>query len=873
VLSTAISHYRILRKLGAGGMGEVYEAEDLRLGRHVALKFLPDAVASDPRSLERFEREARAASSIDHPNICTIYDVGEQDGRAYMAMQLLEGRDLRTHIGGHPLSLDEILDLGMQIADALDAAHSHGIIHRDIKPSNIWVTPRGQAKLLDFGLAKINPPGCTAPGSDSTGTTISRDVLSGPETVLGTLGYMSPEQALGKELDSRSDLFSFGAVLYEMATGVAPFFGSSTAAIFDSILNKQPVPVLRLNPSIPEELDHIIRKAIEKDRDVRSQSAPEIRADLKRLKRDTSSGRITAPIAGGAPAAKRRKWPLALFSATILVVAALAFRYFLPVPVPKVIASTQLTTGVSQNGLLATDGSRIYFSEFVGGHLVLVQVSVTGGDTLEIPTPFRNVMLAAISPDHSQLLVGDVESMPFDAAVWAVPIPSGSPRRLGDIKASFASWSPDMKQLVFTGGSNIYLASADGTAPRQLVTVDGKPQLARFSPDGTCIRFTLYDPNKLSSSLWEVGADGKNLHSLLPGWHNPPLECCGEWTPDGRYYVFLSGGMNASSDIFALRDDVGFLRRRSPAPIQLTAGPLVYNYVTPSTDGNKIFASATLPRVQLVRYDPNLKLFVPFMAGLAATDLSFSHDGQWVAYVSIPDGCLWRSRVDGTERLQLTYPPARAILPMWSPDNSRIVFQTFAAGGGYKAQWISSQGGLARDLLANGMGGVDFNFSPDGKSIIFARGPTYAPTVIFILDLKTRQVSNFPGSEELFSPRYSPDGRYLAALSQDSSTLFLYDFAAKKWNKWLTERGHVAYPTWSKDSKYIYFDNFMTDHPTARRIKVGDTLSEELFSLSGLRRYTANPAGSWGGLSPDGYRLYVEDTSVQEIYALQLQLP
>ena len=736
-----VGHYRVLERVGSGGMGTVFAAEDLNLGRRVALKFLSAELADNAQALERFKLEARTASSLNHPNICTIYEVGESDGEYYIAMELIDGEALDQYLTRHRLELQELLDLGMQIADALDAAHSQGIVHRDIKPANILVTPRGQAKILDFGLAKLVAERRAAEKLTPVAATAltAAEHLTSPGSAVGTTAFMSPEQARGKELDARSDLFSFGAVLYRMATGRLPFEGETAAVIFDGILNRTPASPIELNPELPPKLDEVIRTALEKDRDLRYQSAADMRAELKRLKRDTSSGRVqvaasgssaktsVAPSSAVQPAASSgRKYVIGAIAAVVLIAGAVG-GYVWSKRARGFNLQNMKMAQVTESGnagasALSPDGRYVVYVLRDGAMESLwVRQVATGGNVRVLAPEQAHFVAISFTPDGNYVMfVRSDRSAQNFRYLYQMPVLGGTPKQLYRDVDSAPAFSPDGQEIAFSRGvleslENVLLiAKTDGSGERPLTrrkafNVGAMP--VAWSPDGQNLA-AVSPETKDNKSHWVVliispksGAVRELYASVLP------LGALA-WLPDG------SGLLMLGTDLLSRRGQIYFLSYPKGELSRFTNDLTNHDgcCLNITRDGNALVAlqNSVLSDVWVAKADGSEAKQItsgePLGLGLAWPGdkiIAGGQFGQWS--LMNPDGSGKTSLTSDREpRFQLSA----------CGDGQHIVYTTWREGS--FALWRSDPDGSNPKELVPKLAFVGGGCMPDGKSVFYA---------------------------------------------------------------------------------------------------------------------------------------------------------
>jgi Tol biopolymer transport system component/DNA-binding winged helix-turn-helix (wHTH) protein len=614
----------------------------------------------------------------------------------------------------------------------------------------------------------------------------------------------------------------------------------------------------------------------------RSESAEPVAAALRPCEAEASeTPTLQAVAAVGRP---RTFAPAFWVFASALVIAVVLllgiFWWHRPLSQPRIVGTRQLTHDSAHKGTLVTDGNRIYFVERFWQTARLAQVSVAGGEVSVMNTGPAIPDLGGISPDGSELL-GSVSTDNVQERICAFSVLTGSPRRLGDLIGHDPGWAPDGK-LFFSRGNDIWVAEHDGSSPRKLLATSGVPWAPQFSPDGRRFSFTVFNPTTFTLKLWTARLDGTDLHEILPGWGKPPAEWGGRWTHDGKYFIFATRHNNASS-LWALAQKVRF-GARSETPIQLTTGPLWIADVLPAKNGKQVFIVGTQPKGELVQVDMKTGRFVPILGGIFAGDVDYSRDDSWITYVLRPEQTLWRSRPDGSERLQLTFPPMQAILPHWSPDGRQIAFAASRPGKPWRVFVIDKDGGVPQAISSSEESQTDPSWSKDEQTIAFSHNPEIAfshpilqgdQSYIGMFDVKSRAITKLAGSERILSPRWSPDGRYIAALAEDNRALTLYDVQSRKWKTLLRRQLPFGFITWSHDATAIYFDTLLTDQPTIWRLRVRDAKLDPIVNLNSYRLYPKmlSALGSWGGLAPGDVPLLVRDISTSEIYAFDVDFP
>jgi len=806
MIGQTISHYRIVEKLGGGGMGVVYKAEDTRLGRFVALKFLPGEVAHDAQALERFRREARAASALNHPNICTIYDIGEQDGQAYIAMEFLDGATLKNLITGRPLETETLLSLAIEIADALDAAHNEHIVHRDIKPANIFVTKRGHAKILDFGLAKVTGTARAVESEatvDGTAGVRPRDLTS-PGTTLGTVAYMSPEQVRAKELDARSDLFSFGAVLYEMATGTVPFRGEASGVIFDAILHKTPAAPVRLNPEVPPEMERIINKALEKDRDLRYQHASEMRADLKRLKRETESGKSVVeatPVEMPAPQshpvgqssssrvqassgavviaeAQRHKGMLFAIAALVLLLVVAAgfgiyklFSHNAPAIDTRNISIRQLTDHGQAVGFAAisADGKMIAYGRRQGERSLQVKQVLTGSEVTVVPPQSGFFGSGAtFTPDGNYLYYAHRDpANQNNTNLYIVPALGGASRQIVSDVASAATLSPDGKRMAYRrtiqdkGAEQLLIANADGTGEQLLTQIQSGS--AGFSTDpswsGDYIAVGAFElGSKTLCSIRVLTPEGKLVKSF-------PIDMVVNsvaWLPDLSGLLFVGAEKSTG-----LRPQIWFQPYPAGEPFKISNDLNLYYSLSVTADGKSFVTTQAHQSATIYVGDsPSvLNEKIDWKLAPISTEQATGYALSWTASAKLLQGDLasrvYSTAADGSARVRLLENTPLAFNPNSCGPGDVVTVSTVSANNTANLWRLNVANGEFKQLEF-GTDAEQSSCTPDGKWVVY-RGSIAADTVSHIFRVPIEGGKPFELARGVvFQPAVSPDGRFVA---------------------------------------------------------------------------------------------------------------
>jgi serine/threonine protein kinase len=800
MVGQTVSHYRVLEKIGGGGMGIVYKAEDTRLDRFVALKFLPEDLAQDRQALERFRREAKAASALNHPNICTIYDIGEESGVTFIAMEYLEGRTLKSAIAGRTIDVERILDLSIEIADALDAAHAKGIVHRDLKPANLFVTGRGHAKILDFGLAKVSMAKSGAGQGETLDSLGTRDAehndLTIPGSTLGTAAYMSPEQALGREVDSRTDLFSFGVVLYEMATGQLPFRGESSAAVYDAILNRTPVPPVRLNPDLPIELERVIDKALEKDKNLRYQSAAEMRVDLERLRRDSSSGRSPAPDTANssitppqslestappnvtAPVTARKHSPLPIAAGVIvllalIVVGFLYYRgYFRNDMAAKGFQNPSISSltssGDVQLARISPDGRYLAYISLKRSRYSLWVRQIAIPSAVQVVPPSDTIIDdVTFTPEGNFLDYAQHSAGDLSCKVYQVPTLGGTPRRILENTDCDLALSPDGSQLAYAiwgrqkNQQTAFVANADGSNPRTLARPDSFHyqffKILHWSPNGKRIATSVYDRQEtsdLSTALLEIDVE-TGAQRLLAGrrWHDVREFA---WLPDGSGVAIAAVEKSAGTgQLFSVGYPSGNVRRISNDLSD-------YLSVSISADGRKLVASQRNLTSEIWAGPLNAPDSVQQITSGrldGRNDLAIAADGRIIYTANHFDNLdLFVADPNGENSRQLTFGKGYHHSPSVCDDNGTILYASTSSGVEHLYKLDLQTGNSTQ--LTNGSGESYPNCHSADSSLLYTSNIDGSP---YIYKMSLLGGPGTPVSDRLaLTPGFlSPDGRHL----------------------------------------------------------------------------------------------------------------